>query len=141
MPKMFLCPSCECHVHAHEKACPHCGESFDTAPSGVRTAAMVMLGIAAVAATPVGCSDSETETDDASTTESSMNTTTNSNNGGSTASQENVSAYGVGAFGGFGGNNMSVGGGGEGGVGGDGGDSGGAGGTGGSGGSGGSGGN
>lgn len=124
-PRMFLCPSCESHVKEHETACPHCGAAFESAPKKSRTVAMVLLGLATVAA-PAAC-DSEVETSDDDSTQSQNATTSMMMQ--STTQDSIVSAYGVGGFsstGGFGGES-----GGSGGDGGDGGDLGGAGGAGG----------
>lgn len=125
---MFLCPACESHVKGHETECPHCGAAFESVPRKNRTVAMVLLGLAAVAA-PAAC-DSEVETSDEDGTPSQTASTTSSMMTMQSTTQDSVvSAYGVGGFssaGGFGGDL-----GGAGGDGGDGGDSGGAGGAGG----------
>lgn len=45
MPRLSPCPSCQSHVFAHERTCPHCGAAMPRSVGGVAKAA-VLVGLA-----------------------------------------------------------------------------------------------
>ncbi len=45
MPRLSPCPSCQSHVFAHERTCPHCGAAMPRSAGSVATAA-VIVGLA-----------------------------------------------------------------------------------------------
>ncbi|MEQ1568347.1 MAG: hypothetical protein ABMA64_22100 [Myxococcota bacterium] len=52
---MIPCPSCACHLRAHETTCPHCGTTMGTTRSRTVAAAVLALTLS-------GCVGAKTDT-------------------------------------------------------------------------------